>query len=75
MDEIKHLANSQKGFRIHLKKLLAKSSDLVQRKREKSTDSDLCDQLKRKDEFISALDTQIMKLITDKDELVSEVCT
>jgi len=73
MDELKHLANSRKGFRIHLKKLLVKSSDLVQRQHKKPTDSDipsltkftnLLDHLKCKDELISALDTQIMKLIT-----------
>jgi len=35
---------------------------------------DLRDQLRQKDELISALDAQIMKLITDEEELVSEVC-
>jgi len=35
---------------------------------------DLHDELRQKDELISALDAQIMKLITDKEELVSEVC-
>ena len=81
MDEFKRLANSRKGYRIHLKKLLVKSADIIQRRREFNESNipcltDLCDlrdQLNRKDELISALDAEIMKLITNEDDLVSEV--
>ena len=83
MDELKRLVNSRKGYRIHLKKLLAKSADLIQRRYDKSAESempslaDLCDlrdQLKRKDELIFALDAKIIEHITDEEELVSDVC-
>ena len=83
MEEFKKLANSRKGYRIHLKKLLSKASDLIERHRNKLSESelpsvtDLCDlrdQLQRKDELISALDAQILTLITDEEQLVTEVC-
>ena len=79
MDELKRLMNLRKAYRIHLKKLLAKSADLIQRRYNKSTESempslcDLHDQLKRKDELFSALDAKIIEHIIDKEELVSDI--
>ena len=83
MDEFKRLANSRRGYRIHLRKLISKAADLIERHHSKTTTSDipsltdLCDlrdQLRRKDELISALDTEIVKLIDGEDDLVTEVC-
>ena len=31
MDDLKHLCNSRKGYRLHLKKLLAKANDYIER--------------------------------------------
>ena len=83
MDEFKRLANSCKGYRIHLKKLLAKAADVIERQRNEATPldmpsltdlRDLRDQLRRKDELISALDAEILKHIKEEDDLVTEVC-
>ena len=84
MEEIKRLTNSRKGYRIHLKKLLAKAADIIKRQRDKSTElSDLPsltdmrhlrDQLRRKDELISTLDAEILKHIKDEEEIATEVC-
>ena len=83
MDEFKRLANSRKGYRIYLKKLLLKATDLIQRQRDKATESDipsltelrdLRDQLQRKDKLISTLNTELIKHIKDEEELVTEVC-
>ena len=82
MDEFKRLANSRKGYRIHLKKLLSKAADLIERQRDKPTSDmpsltalrDLRDQLRRKHELISALDTEILQHIKEEEELVAEVC-
>ena len=73
MEEFQKLANSRKGFRIHLKKLLSKAADLTERQRSKLSESDLPsitelrDQLQRKDELISALDAEILKHIKDEE--------
>ena len=83
MDEFKRLANSRKGYRIHLKKLLSKAADVIERQRNEVTPldmpsltdlRDLRDQLRRKDELISALDAEILKHIQEEDDLVTEVC-
>jgi len=68
---------------MHLRKLILKAVDLVERQHSKITASnipsltdlrDLWDQLCRKDELISALDTQILKHINGEEDLVTEVC-
>ena len=83
MDEFKRLANSRKGYRIHLKKLLSKAADVIERQRNEVTPldmpsltdlRDLRDQLRRKDELISALDAEVLKHIQEEDDLVTEVC-
>ena len=83
MEEFKKLANSRKGFRIHLKKLLSKAANLIELQRSKLSESDLLsvtelrdlrDQLQSKDKLISTLDVEILKHIKDEEELVMEVC-
>ena len=80
MEDLKHLCNSRKGYRVHLKKLLAKANDLIERHRHKDPDlevvslTDLRDQIQRKDNLISDLDDKIQKLITNDEELVQDVC-
>ena len=78
MEDLKHLCNSRKGYRIHLKKLLAKANDLIERHCHKDPDldvvslTDLHDQIQRKDNLISDLDGKIQKLIINDEELVQE---
>ena len=80
MEDFKHLCNSRKGYRLHMKKLIAKANDIVERHRNNDkeldliTITDLCDQLQRKDTIISELNSQISKLITDEEQLVEEIC-
>ena len=80
MEEFKHLCNSRKGYRLHMKKLVAKASDIAERHRNNDTEldlitlTDLRDQLERKDTIISELNSQISKLITDEEQLVEEIC-
>ena len=83
MDEFKRLANSRRGYRIHLRKLILKAADLIERHCSKTTTSDipsltdlrdLCDQLRWKDKLISTLDAEIVKFINEEDDLVTEVC-
>ena len=68
---------------MHLRKLISKTAYLIECHHSKATTSDipsltdlrvLHDQLRQKGEFISALDTEIVKLIDGEDDLVTEVC-
>ena len=84
MDKIKRLTNSRKGYQIHLKKLLAKATDIIERQCNKSTElsdlpsltdmQDIHDQLRRNDEAISTFDAEILKHIKDEEKLIMEVC-
>ena len=80
MDDLKHLCNSRKGYHLHLEKLLAKANDLIDRhynydkEFDYTTFTDLHDQLQWKDAIISELNSKIVKLITDEDELVDDIC-
>jgi len=80
MEDFKHLCNSRKGYRLHLKKLLAKANDFIERHYNKDRDLDaasfidLRDQLQWKDTIISDLNNQIFKLIADEEELVDDIC-
>ena len=67
----------------HLKKLLAKTDEITEHHRNNPTEppgydvatlSDLRDQLRRKHDIISKLDTQIVVLMRDKEELATDVC-
>jgi len=63
-----------------MKKVVAKSNDIVERHRSNDKELDLisitefCDQLQQKDTIISKLNYRISKLITDKQQLVEELC-
>ena len=83
MEELKHLYSSRRGYRTHLKKLLAKTDEITEHHRNNPTEppgynvatlSDLRDQLRRKHDIISKLDTQIVVLMRDEAELATNVC-
>ena len=82
MEELKRLYSSRRGYRTHLKKLLAKMDEITEHHRNNpakppgydvTTLSDLRDQLRRKRDIISKLDTQIVALMRDKEELATDV--
>jgi len=80
MEDLKHLCNSQKGYRLHLKKLLSKADNLIEHHRNNDPDLDVVsltephDRLQRKDNLVSNLDAKINKLITNEEDLVQDVC-
>ena len=83
MEELKWLYSSQRGYHTHLKKLLAKTDEITEHHRNNPTEppgydvatlSDLRDQLRRKHDIISKLDTQIVVLMRDEEELTTDVC-
>jgi len=65
---------------MHLKTLLSKANEAIERHYDNPTECnisvlmDLRRQLQRKDNIISNLNSEIVKLIEDEDELVSNVC-
>jgi len=69
MEDLKRFRNSQKGFRTHLKTLLSRASETIEHHNSNPTDcnipvlTDLRRQLQQKDDIISDLDSQIVKLI------------
>jgi len=79
MEELKRLRNSRKGFRTNLKTLLSRASETIEHHNSNPTDSnipvltDLRRQLQRKEDIISNLDSLIVKLIQDEEELVDDV--
>ena len=80
MDELKQLCNSRKGYRLHLNKLLTKAKEMLDHYQTFETEfntatlTDICRQLQQKDDIISKLDSQIVPLIGDEEELVTDVC-
>ena len=80
MDELKRLRNSQKGYQIHLQKLLDKATVMLEEHQTDAKESntamltDIRRQLQRKDDIISKLDSQIASLISNEEELVTDVC-
>ena len=80
MEELKRLYSSRRGYRAHLKKLLAKANEITETHRNTETEcdvtaiADLRDQLQRNDDIISKLDSQIVALIQDEEELEANVC-
>ena len=80
MEELKCLYSSRRGYRAHLKKLLTKANEIVTTHRDTeeecdmTTITDLRDQLQRKDQIMSKLDSQIMGLIQDEADLEADVC-
>ena len=83
MEELKCLYSSRRGYRTHLKKLLARTDEITKHHRNNPTEpprydvatlSDLRDQLRRKYDIISKLDTQIVALMRDEEELATDVC-
>jgi len=67
-EDFTHLCNPQKGYHHHLKKLLAKANELIERHPNKDIDLDAT-----RFTIISDLSTQIFKLLTDK-ELIDDIC-
>ena len=80
MDELKRLHNSRKGYRLHLNKLLTKAKETLDHYQTSEMEfntaalTDIHRQLQRKDDIISKLDSQIVPLIGDEEELVADVC-
>ena len=80
MEDLKRLRNSQKGFQMHLKTLLSKANETIEQHSSNPAEcnipvlTSLRRQLQRKDDIILDLDSQILKLIQDEDELVGDVC-
>ena len=79
MDKLKRLRNSRKGYRLHLNKLLTKAKETLDHYQTSETEfntatlTDIRRQLQRKDDIISKLDSQIVPLIGDEEELVTDV--
>ena len=79
MEELKRLRNSPKGYWTHLKSLLSKASDTIERNANSPTEcnvpvlTDLRRQLQRKD-ILSGLDSQIVGLIENEEELLDDIC-
>ena len=79
MEELKRLRNSRKGYRTHLKSLLSKANDTIERHANSPAEcnipvlTDLRRQLQRKDDILSGLDSQIVGLIENEEELVEDI--
>ena len=80
MEELKRLYGSRRGYRTHLKKLLTKANETIEQHRNDTTECDVAtlidlhEQLRRKRDIISKLDTQIVALIQDEGEITADVC-
>ena len=77
MAELKRLVSSRKGYRAHLMKLLQTLTDILNEVHPFNEDAittlkHLYEQLERKRELISNLDTKILEGISDDSELPTE---
>ena len=79
MEELKRLRNSRKGYRTHLRSLLSKANEVIERHTNGPTEcnipvlTELRRQLQRKDDILSDLDSQIVVLIGSEEELVDDI--
>ena len=82
MEELQRYRSSRKGYRAHLTRLIAIANDLMATNTDGLTDESiktttaldsLLGQLHRKETLLADLDTKILQLINDEDELETEV--
>ena len=78
MAELKRALCSRRGYRTHLKKILASVNELLAQPQPLSEDNiatlrDLHEQLQRKHELITPLDAKILEATTEDDAIETEV--
>ena len=80
MAELKRALCSRRGYRTHLKKILASVDELLAQPQPLSEDNiatltlrDLHEQLQRKHELITPLDAKILEATTEDDAIETEV--
>ena len=78
MDELKCLRSSRRGYRTHLKRIIAKVSETLEEERGSPADiaylTDLREQLQRKRDILTKLDSSVIEHIDEEGELEAEVC-
>ena len=78
MAELKRALCSRRGYRTHLKKILASVDELLEQPQPLSEDNiatlrDLHEQLQRKHELITPLDAKILEAMTEDSTIETEV--
>ena len=78
MDELKSFRSSRCEYRTHLKWIIAKVSKTLEEERDSPADiaslTDLREQLQRKRDILSKLDSSVSEYINEESELKAEVC-
>ena len=78
MDELKRLRSSRRGYRTHLKRIIAKVSETLEEERDSPADiaclTDLREQLQRKRDILTKLDSSVIEHVDEEGELEAEVC-